>query len=127
MRRTVGIAATAATAAIATTLMAPQAEAQSDGDTPMASILAVEIATLREEYEARIRALEEQLEALQSGRAGEAADPHDHGHDDAMAPHDDHGEAFAPQNRLNPGKIFPDGSYYRPSPHPAAHTAGLYA
>ena len=36
-------------------------------------------------------------------------------------------EAFAPQNRLNPGKIFPDGSYYRPAPHPAAHTAGLYA
>ncbi len=102
MRRTVGIAATAATAAIATTLIAPQAEAQSDGDTPMASILAVEIATLREEYEARIRALEEQLEALQSGRAGEAADPHDHGHDDhghddAMTPHDDHGETFAPQ------------------------------
>ena len=97
MRRTVGIAATAATAAIATTLMAPQAEAQSDGDTPMASILAIEIATLREEYEARIRALEEQLEALQSGRAGEAADPHDHGHDDEMARRDDHGEAFAPQ------------------------------
>ena len=106
MRRTVGIAATAATAAIATTLMAPQAEAQSDGDTPMASILAVEIATMRQEYEARIRALEEQLEALQSGRAGMAADPHDHGahddhddhgHDDAMAGHDDHGDAFAPQ------------------------------
>jgi glycolate oxidase len=36
-------------------------------------------------------------------------------------------EAFAPQNRLNPGKIFPDGSYYRPAPHPARHTAGLYA
>ena len=88
MRRTAGIAATAATAAIATTLMAPQAEAQSDGDTPMASILAIEIATLREEYEARIRALEEQLEALQAGRTGVAADPHDHGgHDD----HDDHG------------------------------------
>ena len=106
MRRTVGIAATAATAAIATTLMAPQAEAQSDGDTPMASILAVEIATMRQEYEARIRALEEQLEALQSGRAGKAADPHDHGahddhddhgHDDAMTGHDDHGDAFTPQ------------------------------
>ena len=36
-------------------------------------------------------------------------------------------EAFAPANRLNPGKIFPDGSYFRPEPHPAAHTAGLYA
>ncbi len=35
--------------------------------------------------------------------------------------------AFAPENRLNPGKIFPDGSYYHPSPHPASHTAGLYA
>ena len=101
MRRTVGIAVTAASAAIATTLMAPQAEAQSDGDTPMASILAIEIATLREEYEARIRALEEQLEALQSGRAGEAADPHDHGgHDDhggEMTRHDDHGDALSPQ------------------------------
>ena len=107
MRRTVGIAATAATAAIATTLMAPQAEAQSDGDTPMASILAVEIATMRQEYEARIRALEEQLEALQSGRAGMAADPHDHGahdddhddhgHDEPMTRHDDHGDAFTPQ------------------------------
>ena len=103
MRRTVGIAATAATAAIATTLMAPQAEAQSDGDTPMASILAVEIATLREEYEARIRALEEQLEALQSGRAGKAAerDAHGHGHDDdhgdEMPRRDDHGEALSPQ------------------------------
>ena len=85
MGRTVGIAATAATAAVATALMAPQAEAQSDSDIPMASILAIEIATLREEYEARIRALEEQLEALQSGRPGEAADHDDHGHD-----HDDH-------------------------------------
>ena len=37
-------------------------------------------------------------------------------------------EAFAPENRLNPGKIFPDGSYYRPAgAHPAAHRAGLYA
>ena len=36
--------------------------------------------------------------------------------------------AFAPQNRLNPGKIFPDGSYYRPTAaHPAGLTAGLYA
>ncbi len=103
MRRTMGIAATAATAAIATALMAPQAEAQSDGDTPMAAILAVEIAALREEYEARIRALEEQLEALQSGRAGKAAerDDHGHGHDDdpgdEMPRRDDHGEALSPQ------------------------------
>ena len=91
MGRTVGIAATAATAAVATALMAPQAEAQSDGDTPMAAILAVEIATMREEYEARIRALEEQLEALQSRAGGEMAehdDHDDHGHEDA---HDDHG------------------------------------
>ena len=37
-------------------------------------------------------------------------------------------EAFAPENRLNPGKIFPDGSYYRPAgAHPAAHRVGLYA
>ncbi len=37
-------------------------------------------------------------------------------------------EAFAPQNRLNPGKIFPDGSYYRPDrAHPAGLAAGLYA
>ena len=97
MGRTVGIAATAATAAIATALVAPQAEAQSDGDTPMAAILAVEIATLREEYEARIRALEEQLEALQSGRSGEAAEHDDHGHghgdhdDEMAAPHRDGG------------------------------------
>ena len=35
-------------------------------------------------------------------------------------------EAFAPKNRLNPGKIFPDGSYWRPSAHPAAYTAGMY-
>ena len=36
--------------------------------------------------------------------------------------------AFAPQNRLNPGKIFPDGSYYRPTTaHPAGLNAGLYA
>ncbi|MDE0381452.1 MAG: hypothetical protein OXI20_19655, partial [Rhodospirillales bacterium] len=105
MRRTMGIAATAATAAIATALVSPQAEAQSDGDTPMASILAVEIATLREEYEARIRALEERLEALQSGKAGEMSDPHDHGHghddhDDhggERAMHDDHGAAISPQ------------------------------
>ena len=37
-------------------------------------------------------------------------------------------EAFAPQNRLNPGKIFPDGSYYRPAgAHPGGWAAGLYA
>ena len=36
-------------------------------------------------------------------------------------------EAFAPENRLNPGKIFPDGSYWRPAAHPAAHTVGMYA
>ena len=36
-------------------------------------------------------------------------------------------EAFAPENRLNPGKIFPDGSYWRPSTHPAALTDGIYA
>lgn len=47
--------------------------------------------------------------------------------DDDMAAMQKVREAFAPHNRLNPGKIFPDGSYYRPSPHPAAHTAGLYA
>ena len=36
-------------------------------------------------------------------------------------------EAFAPENRLNPGKIFPDGSYWRPAgAHPASHAAGLY-
>ena len=103
MRRTMGIAATAATAAVAATLMAPQAEAQSDSDTPMAAILAVEIATLREEYEARIRALEEQLEALRSGIAGETADHDDHGHgrdddhgDEMAEPHDD-GDMFDPE------------------------------
>ena len=102
MRHTVSLAATAAAAAIATTLLAPQAEAQSDGDASMAAILAIEIATLREEYEARIRALEEQLDALQSGRAGEAAerDDHGHGHDDdhgdEMARHDD-GDLLDPQ------------------------------
>ena len=37
-------------------------------------------------------------------------------------------EAFAPQNRLNPGKIFPDDRYYRPTAaHPAGLAAGLYA
>ena len=112
MRRTMGLAATAATAAIATALVTPQAKAQSDDDAPMASILAIEIATMREEYEARIRALEERLEALQSGKAGEMADPHDHGHgapddghddqddhghDGGMAEHDDHGDALSPQ------------------------------
>ena len=35
--------------------------------------------------------------------------------------------AFAPDNRLNPGKIFPDGSYYHPAPHPARHTTGMFA
>ena len=33
-------------------------------------------------------------------------------------------DAFAPANRLNPGKIFPDGVPYQPSPHQAG--AGLY-
>ena len=81
MRRTVGIAATAATAAVATALMAPQAEAQSDSDTPMASVLAVEIATLREQYEARIKALEAEIRALQShvGIEPSADDGHGHG------------------------------------------------
>ena len=95
MGRTVGIAATAATAAIATTLIAPQAEAQSDDDSPMASVLAVEIATLREQYEERIKALEEQIRVLQS-RAGIEVDTHD-GHDHGMdAPHRDEG-MFDPQ------------------------------
>ena len=86
MKRTVGIAATAATAAVATALMAPQAEAQSDGDSPMASVLAVEIATLREQYEARIKALEEQIKVLQS-RAGITVDtPDGHGHAMAAPP-----------------------------------------
>ena len=30
-------------------------------------------------------------------------------------------EAFAPDNALNPGKIFPDGKQHKPSAHPAAH------
>ena len=48
--------------------------------------------------------------------------------DDDMAAMQRVREAFAPQNRLNPGKIFPDGSYYRPTAaHPAGLTAGLYA
>ena len=95
MGRTVGIAATAATAAIATTLMAPQAEAQSDDDSPMASVLAVEIATLREQYEQRIKVLEEQIRVLQS-RAGIEVDTHD-GHDHGMsAPHRD-GAMLDPQ------------------------------
>ena len=93
MRRTVGIAATVATAAVATALMAPQAEAQSDGDTPMASILAVEIATLREQYEARIRALEEQIKVLQSRAGIEVDDGHGHG---TAAPHRG-GGMFDPQ------------------------------
>ena len=113
MRYTV-LAASAATAAIAASLAPPPAQAQSDADTPMAAILAVEIATLREQYEARIKALEEQVRALQSGSAGEMADHDDHGHDDhghdegmaehddhghgeEMAEHDDHGDMLAPQ------------------------------
>ena len=111
-------AMTAAAAAMAVSLAPPPAQAQSDDDAPMAAILAVEIATLREQYEARIRALEEQVRALQSGAAGEMADHHDHGHDDhghddhmdddhadhddhghgeGMAEHDDHGAMLAPQ------------------------------
>ncbi len=88
MRYKMLLAASAATAAFGATLTPPPAQAQSDTDTPMAAILAVEIATLREQYEARIRALEEKLEALQSRVGGEAPDPHDHGAHDA---HDDHG------------------------------------
>ena len=97
-------AMTAAAAAMAVSLAPPPAQAQSDDDTPMAAVLAVEIATLREQYEARIRALEEQVRALQSG---EMADPDDHGHDDhmdddhghagEMAGHDDHGAMLEPQ------------------------------
>jgi glycolate oxidase len=34
-------------------------------------------------------------------------------------------DAFAPANRLNPGKIFPDGVAHQPSPHRAA--PGMYA
>ena len=111
-------AMTAAAAAMAVSLAPPPAQAQSDDDAPMAAILAVEIATLREQYEARIRALEEQVRALQSGAAGEMADHDDHGHDDhghddhmdddhadhddhghgeGMAEHDDHGAMLAPQ------------------------------
>ena len=87
MRRTVGIAATAATAAVATALLAPQAEAQSDSDTPMASVLAVEIATLREQYEARIKALEAEIRALQSHVGIEPSTDDGHGH----GPHGDMG------------------------------------
>ena len=86
-------ATTAAAAAMAVSLTPPPAQAQSDADTPMAAILAVEIATLREQYEARIRALEEQVRALRSGAAGEMADHDDHddhGHGEEMAEHDDH-------------------------------------
>ena len=100
-------AMTAAAAAMAVSLAPPPAQAQSDDDTPMAAILAVEIATLREQYEARIRALEEQVRALQSGSTGEMADHDDHGHDDhmdddhghdeGMAEHDDHGAMLEPQ------------------------------
>ena len=84
-------AMTAAAAAMAVSLAPPPAQAQSDDDTPMAAILAVEIATLREQYEARIRALEEQVRALQSGSAGEMEDHHDHADHDPHDDHDDHG------------------------------------
>ena len=48
--------------------------------------------------------------------------------DDDMAAMQRLRAAFAPRNRLNPGKIFPDGSYYRPpGAHPTGHTVGLYA
>ena len=47
--------------------------------------------------------------------------------DDDMAAMQRVRNAFAPNNRFNPGKIFPDGSYYQPTPHPASHAAGLYA
>ena len=67
-------AMTAAAAAMTVSLTPPPAQAQSDDDAPMAAILAVEIATLREQYEARIRALEEQVRALQSGTTGEMDD-----------------------------------------------------
>ena len=54
--------------------------AQSDGDSPMASVLAVEIATLREQYEARIKALEEEIRALQSHVGIEPTMDDGHGH-----------------------------------------------
>ncbi|MDE0389452.1 MAG: hypothetical protein OXI75_12200 [Rhodospirillales bacterium] len=101
------LVATAATAAMAVLLApSPPARAQSDADTPMAAILAVEIATLREQYEARIRALEEQVRALQSDSADEmtghddhsAHDHHDdHSHADEMAETHEDGDTLAPQ------------------------------
>ena len=48
--------------------------------------------------------------------------------DDDMAAMQRLRAAFAPRNRLNPGKIFPDGnSYQPPGAHPTGHTVGLYA
>ena len=48
--------------------------------------------------------------------------------DDDMAAMQRLRAAFAPCNRLNPGKIFPDGNSYQPTgAHPTGHTAGLYA
>ena len=83
----------AAIAAIAALLAPPPVQAQSDDDVPLAAVLAIEIATLREEYEARIRALEAQLEALQARTAGEPAHREDdHGHDHAR---DEHGHEAA--------------------------------
>ena len=100
MRYTTALAATAATAAIAVSLAPSPAKAQSDADTPMAAVLAVEIATLREQYEARIRALEEQIQALQAatGIVPDAHDDHDdHGHAHEMDEHDDHGGMLDPE------------------------------
>ena len=91
MRHAGGIAAAAA---IAIALTASEAAAQSEDDTPDAAALAAAIETLRAEYEARIGALEEQLDALRpaaaADHAGRGHDDHDHhGHDDHG--HDDHG------------------------------------
>jgi len=92
----------AAIAAIAALLAPPPVQAQSDDDVPLAAVLAIEIATLREEYEARIRALEAQIEALQAPSAGKPAHRgHDdeHGHEAAhdMAAHEDEGELLNPR------------------------------